>query len=553
MMQNGDGSVQGIENVILGYLDGEDIKNILSPGEYSEWPLTLKDGQVVIAQASSDAFDPAIEVTNDKGKVQASNDDRYPGDQRPLLLWRCEKAGAYSLRVRCFHDRSGGQFFLRLKVYDSVDLGSGKPVAAKFDKQTNVLLRVPMKAGEIKQVIYTTGGLAPTMQFSSVISPTGLPDMNLAGPMNAAIPNAVMAPVDGDYYLVVRSGWLDSQTPIVTRSVVPSSLNAMGGVRSAKATTNVPLLWEFDVKAGDIVEASTPELDAFSSKMIITEKPDISKYDLKKPETNPFYPHTTNEPDKGPAFVHLAARARDSRTMVFAVKRDAHLWLASNGAGPQDKPFTVTVKPAPRDYVEGSDLRSKLRVGNTDYWAFDAKVGDVMTLTSGAGDFAERVMLRDPSLNLVWESTLPIDVTSTTWDLIVQTPGRYLASVSCMGDGGGGDYSLTRKVVHAKEFSKGSPAKGNTSDGSVQVWRFNALPDVPLLIRWTAPNWAFRTEVRDETGAFAILPQTQVGPTTRYGILKVDRPKTFLIVMFPEGQKIDYSIEINDLPGYGKG
>ncbi|MEQ1936304.1 MAG: hypothetical protein ABL962_20810, partial [Fimbriimonadaceae bacterium] len=60
--QEYDRSTQAIENRINSYLTTEEIKNILTPGEYSEWPMKLKAGQVVIAEARSDAFDPALEV-----------------------------------------------------------------------------------------------------------------------------------------------------------------------------------------------------------------------------------------------------------------------------------------------------------------------------------------------------------------------------------------------------------------------------------------------------------------------------------------------------------
>src|SRR5260370_128290 len=82
----------------------------LPPGEYCEWILKLKPGQIVFAEAHSEAFDAALEIVGEDKKVLASNDDRFPGDQSPLLCWRCEKEGSYALHVRCFHDKSGGQF-----------------------------------------------------------------------------------------------------------------------------------------------------------------------------------------------------------------------------------------------------------------------------------------------------------------------------------------------------------------------------------------------------------------------------------------------------------
>src|SRR5579862_1994531 len=544
-IQSYDGSVRAIEEGISRYLDGDEVKNILTPGEYSEWPLTLKDGQVVIAEARSDAFDPALEVVDDKGKVLASNDDRYPGDQRPLLLWRCEKGGAYSLRARCFHDKSGGQFFLRLRTYDSIDAGSEKTVEQVQEGRPNpgsrVLVRVPMKAGQIKQLGFDDpdrrGFLSAAI--AGFISPTGLPDIELGKPLAPIIPNVLMAPVDGDYYAIADLYGNNRRARATAREIVPTKLTQQNGVFSAKSNTNVPSLWKLGVKAGDILEASTPEL-ALQSQMAISEEPDISTYDLKKPETNPFFPHVK---DKAPipAFSGLPGRARDGRVSVFIVQREATLWLASNGFGPNGKEYTLTVKPAAQTFGESQGLGSQLGVGYTDYWAFDAKVGDVMTFDFTAANFAEQLLVRDPTHAERWSTLFAPDQQSSHWDTIVDRPGKYLVAVSCMGDGGGGKYTLYRKVYHAKEFSKGSPAEGDFSDGQVHVWKFTAKPNEPLLVRWKSSDWSYRREIRDDSGAYAGLPLTQIDGSTQYGILKVDQPTTFLIVLYPGSKNAKYS------------
>ena len=52
-----DTSADAIEQRLHQYLKGPEVKNILTPGEYSEWPLTLKAGQVVISEARSPLAD----------------------------------------------------------------------------------------------------------------------------------------------------------------------------------------------------------------------------------------------------------------------------------------------------------------------------------------------------------------------------------------------------------------------------------------------------------------------------------------------------------------
>src|ERR1044072_7846316 len=82
-----DRSSQNIQNAINGYLDTPEVRNILTPGGFSEWRVTLKAGQVIFSEAWSDAFDPAVQIVDEKEVVQADSDDRYPGDQRPPMMW----------------------------------------------------------------------------------------------------------------------------------------------------------------------------------------------------------------------------------------------------------------------------------------------------------------------------------------------------------------------------------------------------------------------------------------------------------------------------------
>ncbi|HXH61225.1 MAG TPA: hypothetical protein VNI20_07685, partial [Fimbriimonadaceae bacterium] len=210
-----DEEVRRIENSIDKYLTADGVKNILTPGQFSQWKLKMKKGQVLIADATSDVFDPALQIVKLKegedeeapGTVLKENDDRYPGDQRPLLLWHCDQDGEYMLRARCFRDKSGGQFSVRLQTYDSYDLPAGQSVDLTMNGPTRFLLRMQLKAGEIRAV--TAGAVLDdehvSIELGSVISPIGLPSESLIEPFRRVFENAVMAPVDGDYYMMAQT------------------------------------------------------------------------------------------------------------------------------------------------------------------------------------------------------------------------------------------------------------------------------------------------------------------------------------------------------------
>lgn len=550
-----ENSVQTKDRLIANYLNGDEIKTVLSPGEYCEWTLNRKKGQVVFAEARSDAFDPALEILDEKRTVLAKNDDRYPGDQRPLLMWRCPGDGTYLLHLRCFHDRSGGQAFVRFKTYDSVDLPTDRKVQAQIDSSSPLLLRIPMKAGEIKEIISESGGDQNYVGLmgSGVISPVGLPDIDLSRPIQTVSNNSILvAPVDGDYYMLVwatERGREHRKIHVWTHEISTAKLTSDGAELIGRAQTRTTSIWLVSVKKGDLIEASAPDLAPYC-QLLVAEAPDVAKYDLSKDDLNPFFPRLSTS--REPAFDLLGGRRRDNRIAVLYARRDAKVWIATNGDGPANKEFSLRVHPAAATFQEDRVAEGTLRIGSTDYWQFEAKAGDVMTLRTRASSFSDVVVVRDPDMNRIQRTEAGVDQTTDEWKMIAQKPGRYLLALSCMGDGGGGPYSLERKVLPAKAFSVGEPASADITSGQVQIWKFIAKPDLPLLIHWNSSNWNYSVDIYDEKGQPTDFSREEVDGQNRFGILKVSKPQTYVVVLSGNGSKSHYKIDLAPIPGYEK-
>lgn len=544
-------SVRQIEESIRTYFNGEEIKNILTPGEFSEWPLTLKAGQVIVAEARSDAFDPALEVVGGGDKVLATNDDRYPGDQRPLLLWHCDKDGSYLLRGRCFRNKAGGQFFLRFKIFDSVDLGD-KFADATFEDGDRLMLRVPMRAGQIKQISFDWPDVNyTTPSIRRTVSPIGLPDAELATKIESAIGNSIVAPVDGDYYVTLN---LDGPVKIRARAVdvQPAVFERTAGAGIGSAPKGMPFVWSVTVKAGEILEASTPNLE-YSSRLVVVEQPDFQKFDLKVPESNPFYPKSETGPPEKPAVEDLHASNRDSRVQVFTARRDVKLWIASSGNGPRDRAYEMRLGPASKVFEDGRQIDSSLDIGRTEHWTYDAKVGDVLSFKFGSKGFSVDATIRDPDLLPIWRRAALPGQGEVSGNFVVKKPGRYIVAVGCYGGGGSGPYTMTRNVLSAKALSKDKAATFDESAGPVQVWKFTVKPDEPLLMHLKSKDWAFALTMTDESGEEVVLSTFEADSVNRYGYVKVTKPTTYLLVLISNPGAAPYSLELNDLPGYKKG
>jgi hypothetical protein len=68
-------------------------------------------------------------------------------------------------------------------------------------------------------------------------------------------------------------------------------------------------------------------------------------------------------------------------------------------------------------------------------------------------------------------------------------------------------------------------------------------------MRWKSAAWNYSIAVYEDNGTRASFPLVDIDATTRYGILNVDKPRNYLIVLMGTGAATKYSIELNDLPG----
>jgi hypothetical protein len=355
---------------------------------------------------------------------------------------------------------------------------------------------------------------------------------------------AVVAPVAGDYYILCRLyGAGMFQVHAVELMVQPI---AAGG-SAAKAGS--PTLWTMTVKKGDFLRLSTPELSP-SAQFVVTERPDFSKYDSAKPELNPFFPKPGNaDADEPDALATLPARPRDHRYLVFVANRDATLWVAADDRTKLDKTYHLQIEPAARPFTPGQEIKSPLRTGDTDYWTFDSGVGDVMTFKFAARGFAEHVVVMGPDLEQIYGPEAGPDEAALDWSFITQKPGRYLVSMSSVGYGGGGEYAISRSVHFARLFDSHTPAKGEIKPGEVHVWKFTAKPGEPMLVHETWKG-SFPMSVRNQDGNSVGLGLQSVDANNAYGILTVDKPRTYLIVIYGGEASAQYSIELGALPGY---
>jgi hypothetical protein len=516
----------------LPYLNQRETTSILTPGEFVEWELDVKKGQVVIAEARSDAFDPAMEIV-EGDKVLIDNDDRYPGDQRPLLLWSCPKDGKYLLKVRSFRGRAGGQVFSRYVQLNCQDLTPGQN-RLPLPEGEAFLYRVALKQGDLFQarVGYSSGGWTPIRAVR--ISPVGLPYTDLVRGLAPAIEGAICAPVDGDYYLYVQGGYARSFSlnplSISLEKLVIEPINKLPTDSVRKA--GIGAVWSMDLKKGDFVEFDSRE-GRFSSGVYFAEAPDFTMFD---PKSNPFAPKPAPE---GASYVEMPLRGSGRSCVGILAHADMKLWIANLGSTPN--PPRLSVKPA-STALNGSRAEGRMSINHVQWWSFEANPGDVVKLTAAVKGFASAIQVQAPDLQQVAERATFNEEDRTEVVFVARQGGRHLIAVSCEGHGGTGSYTIDREVVPPQNLDLKSNASGTLKPGEVKVFKITMQPGPVKLLKVTG---SADYQITGTSGQSQGLSGFTIGNTRYYhGVFSA--PKSYLIVL--QGNGANYNLSFVDPP-----
>jgi Bacterial pre-peptidase C-terminal domain len=79
-----------------------------------DYTISLKAGDRIAIELSSESFDPTVMLMNTEGKTIGKNDDGPDGTSNSLLFTKIKDAGTYVVRVQGFGETSSGEFKLKV-------------------------------------------------------------------------------------------------------------------------------------------------------------------------------------------------------------------------------------------------------------------------------------------------------------------------------------------------------------------------------------------------------------------------------------------------------
>jgi len=546
--QNGAQDSQIIDQEIGRYLNPEPSIAILTPGEFVEYTLKLKKDEVVIADAKSDAFDPALEVVDVKGNVLGKNDDRYPGDQRPLLFWRAPADGTYFLHVTSFQNRAGGSFSVRFSTCQSFGISSDKTAQYRVNKDQDrgrpILLRESLKAGELAMTLGSRRNQyfnPDELKSGQFIFENGLPVPGSDFPFSqiSGFP-IVLAPVSGDYYIFFNPGRVPDSNQLTNfwvQDLTPQKMDSDQPSIKIQLNPNEARIYEVKMKKHDFIAAQISGSDKTDFLLAVLPEPDLSGIDLTKQGQNPFFagfiPNSISPPP-----TTLPVRPGDSRFLDFYAAEDETVWIASSTTSDNIENYTLAFKPAAEPFSANGSTHQKLHTGWTAYSFIPLNQGDIMTFGLTAEGFRPRIHIFDPSLNTVSDDSLPLvkDISLTPdkyvykTEIETTTTGNYIAAISCVGDGGSGDYTLSGTIQRPKTLTIKSPGTGTVRSGKIQVWKFTVLPNEPTMLHLSRSKSSAVFKLFDfEHHGYPEV--NDIDPYDSFATFNPDQPSTYTLII----------------------
>jgi hypothetical protein len=475
---------------------------IATAGVGCEWRITAKTGDVLVAEAESEVFDPALRLIDEKGKMLAENDDRKEGVQTPLLVYRFARDQDVKVIVNSFRAAAGGKFNFRHFIFKSTTARLGTteletPLNAVAEKLGLVGTLVHFKAEKGKT--YSISNLQSSNEgdwydssvSGAIFGPSGVKSADFIELKNGteridpSNPKTIRALKDGDFFVIMPQ-FVGGQKFRISVNALP----VIQGRKDASLNLTIPprsgVLVSFPVVADDLVETTIK-----SGKELINflEGPEPPE-DFAGLQTGVRGEGYWGVEDR---FTWFQRRHdSDSVTRAFYGTGEATI-IISNRSYKSTEVSVQNSLDLPK-FADAQPVDANLPIAESAYYAFESNQNDMMRLRAVATAFRLKLEIIDYK-GVVRNSFLDEANNRPGDDLFFPNKEKFILRVSCLGNGGSGNYTLKRDAIPTIPLTVG-PKSALQLDGknfgiyqvelpakrmAVQVAYRGQLPNVMLL------------------------------------------------------------------------
>ncbi len=430
--------------------------HILTPGQTGEWTFEAKQNDCVWATASSQAFDPAIEVLDPDGKVVASNDDVAPGAQEARVLLRFAKEGKHKLIVKGFKGVAGGQYEITFRQFSAPVVAVGGDMSGRKgrDDSPNAWVAVELKQGQAVSVTLQGAfvrGLEVLAPDGS--APGGVLDRVQEGPNARQVFRAGEA---GLYFF--RFGIRrEEDYKVAPRQVLEFS----GNVPSPLQLDGYTLAFvSIPVQPTTMYEAS---LETLSGE---------GRLDFP-PYANPVVRNL-------PRFYGVESRAKRPNQGRFVARTEQPCVAVVSTPIGRAGSFGLPVRsPAQGLSVQAS---ANLQVGDMDFFRVDCRAGQVMRFNATSEAFDAMLVVKN-----MWGQQIGSsgdkDGLNPGVTLAISENGPVYVGVASEGNGGGGAYVVTSSEAEAIRLVPGTTTAGKgRGAGDPEIWKVDGKKGETILV-----------------------------------------------------------------------
>jgi hypothetical protein len=466
---------------------------ILTPGDYVEVKFKVKTGEVLLAGVTSDAFDPALAIEDDKGKTLAKNDDRALGDQSPFLVFRFPADGTYTLKVVSYRPVSGGKFTLRTRTFHPLDaaLTLAKheyPQEPGAEQLNRIVFRLTAVKGHVYDLFHVTT-TKPNVNvgdnFVRIVGPTGVEESDFEMIPTADSTPLFKAKADGDYFVeFTTNGGTEFLTDFREVSVI-----------QAKPSDDVQMefhgqemkLVEFQVQPDQIVRTA---IKGGSLSHKLSSPPGPARNETAEPSfgNNQYW-----------AYYRMNSDSDLDMVRVFHGTGTAYVAIRSYSGDNQK--VSLTNSDSLPAWTTGEPLKNSLEIGDARLLVVKSSKSELMKVFAQGSHFQSKLEIFRLDGELA-NTLCDRRAHSAGDDLYFPDAGTFIVRLSCDGNGGSGDFTMKRDSLAPKAYSLGKTETMKLDGTNFGLYSVDLVAGKRYELVTDDPGNYLRADLLDDDGQF---------------------------------------------------
>lgn len=416
----------------------------LTHNQLDRWLFEGEKGESVIAYVASREFDPVLELAREgaaEGKLLKEVDD--PGGESRFAL-RLPETGKYEIRIHAFKFQGGGNYSLNVQRFQAEPLVVGKPLVGAFDREGKGRHFFAAAKDQI---------LVPDVKGASS---DGWRMLDPKGKQMRAWAGAVHIETEGECYLIM-SGPPGRRYEVHVREARQRELTIDKALTGDLKQGEMDV-WSFQGKPG-MFRLLEVEKDGVMESRLLYAPPDRKSA-----------PRLAR-PGDPPEITLLPVSSRGGRLRFAAVLgREGRYQLQLRARTPAS--YTLTARDPSQPIQLGVKIQGSLPVGGAGFYSFKTAPGRLLDAGLASERFVPVLRLYDRIGQQVNLSSDDDDRLEARVTHMVVDEGLYRLHVASLGNGGGGDFSLSLEETKLKELEVGGRGKSTLEPGGTEFWTF---------------------------------------------------------------------------------